>query len=279
LAKGLEDLLSAIIEWRNQKAIQIKVSPHMIFPDHLAMRIAYSKAKSIEALRESGIRINDIEELADLISSHLKASNDMESARDSEADEGNEHEDVMDLFFIEEVFTTKKSWKHAVYKAGRGGAMPKWEQSYERFKKGEHIEAIAMNQENGKPVQAQTIVGHILEALMHANKTVNLKLLVEYVGEKCLPNQKEWEAMEDAAAANTIDPVEQETFPMKEMMLTILGRPDIPPQDKAPKHVDEERAWYDKIRWWAAIKRAEVPFSFRKPKLDTPPTKKRRTSP
>eukprot|EP00960_Hanusia_phi_P061090 764733-Hanusia_phi.AAC.1 len=27
--------------------------------------------------------------------------------------------------------------------------------------------------------------------------------------------------------------------PPTQMMLTILGRPDIPPQDKAPKHVDE----------------------------------------
>ncbi len=49
------------------------------------------------------------------------------------------------------------AWKHAVYKPGKSakGQPPKlaaWEASYERFRKGEHPAAIAMNQENGKTI-------------------------------------------------------------------------------------------------------------------------------
>ena len=37
--------------------------------------------------------------------------------------------------------------------------------SWERFSKGEPVDAIAMTQESGKAIQSSTVVGHLLLAL------------------------------------------------------------------------------------------------------------------
>ena len=45
-----------------------------------------------------------------------------------------------------------------------------------RFNRGESVDAIAMTQESGKPIQSRTIVGHLLTALT-ADRPVHLQRL------------------------------------------------------------------------------------------------------
>ena len=40
-----------------------------------------------------------------------------------------------------------------------------WVRSWERFSRGEPVDAIAMTQESGKAIQSSTVVGHLLLAL------------------------------------------------------------------------------------------------------------------
>ena len=48
-------------------------------------------------------------------------------------------------------FTPRKPWAHAMYKAPKGGKLPSWEVSWQRFQQGrEGLFEIASRRENGK---------------------------------------------------------------------------------------------------------------------------------
>jgi len=71
--------------------------------------------------------------------------------------------------------------------------MAAWESSYNQFFNGEHPAIIAMNPENGRPIQVATVQNHIMSALL-SGKPVNLKKLAEF-GDCIPPNQSEWEQL------------------------------------------------------------------------------------
>jgi hypothetical protein len=94
--------------------------------------------------------------------------------------------------------------------------------SYERFAKGDTLQAIAMQQPSGKPVQASTIQVHIMTALSF-QRPVDLRRLFEQ-SETVLPNEQEWSKMEEAAATRGQN-VDDFEFKLKEG--TALGKTEV----------------------------------------------------
>mmetsp|Transcript_48223 Transcript_48223/g.40819 ORF Transcript_48223/g.40819 Transcript_48223/m.40819 type:complete len:199 (+) Transcript_48223:3-599(+) len=157
-------------------------------------------------------------------------------------------------------FTGDKSWIHAVYKVSKSGKLPNWEASYQKFAAGQHPQAIAMDQESGKPIQASTVVGHVLEALLH-KRPVNLRRLIE-TGGAGLPNEHEWSRIEEAALQLGMDVANTAQLNLKDTMLAASGRIEKPMDQKTAEDKAIEAAWYDRLRWYVAFKRAGVPVRF-----------------
>ena len=158
----------------------------------------------------------------------------------------------------------------------KNGKLPNWEVSYQRFSAGEHPQAIAMSQESGKPIQAATVVGHIMEAVLHA-RPVDLRRLVETSG-VLLPNEHEWMRIEEAVGALGIDVIKTSQVPSKDIMLAAAGRVDKPQDEKSAEDRQIEGAWYERVRWYLHLKRAGVAVSFSNGSDgDAPPTKRQRT--
>ena len=163
----------------------------------------------------------------------------------------------------EGAFKPANAWMHAVYKVAKNGKKPAWEASYEAFSRGganSHPSAIAMNQESGKPIQTQTVVGHVLEAMGHG-RAVDLRRLAEESG-ACLPNAAEWASIEEAVVALGVDVVKDAQVPQKVIMLAAAGRVEVPPEAKTEEDKKIEGVWYERVKWYLQLKRCGVPVRF-----------------
>ena len=178
-----------------------------------------------------------------------------------------------------DVVTPVAPWMYAVYKPkvkkGCPPEPPPWEVSWIRFQqRGESVETIAMTQTGGTRavIQKSTVVGHLLEALMHG-KPVDFARLRNCGGVSLgdghlglaanpliLPNEDEWRALEYASVTSVMDPRgEPSGFANKEVLKGVLGAAAVD-KDRESKTEEEkamESAWYFKIRVWTALKRAE----------------------
>ena len=271
-ADELEATLQEVQHWRDNKAKELKMAPVAVLPDYLAMKIIHARATDKDAIIAAGVRIRGVEELAALMLKRFPppAAAAAGSGGLGAGNQGN-------LLLPEGEWAATKAWAHAVYKVAKNGALPKWEVSYKRFTAGEHPQAIAMDQENGKPIQANTVIGHILEAMTHG-RPVNLRRLVTIAG-AALPNDREWTSIEDAVAGLGLDVVKLATVSTKDIMLASSGRADIPGDQKTDDDKKIEAAWYERVKWFLAFKRAGVPVSFTSTTTDTeiPASKRQRT--
>lgn len=202
------------------------------------------------------MRIKGVEELAALLQTHFPPAAAASAVEKQEGDE-----DGGTMVLPEGEFTAAKAWTHAVYKVAKNGKLPVWETSYIRFKKGEHPQAIAMDQESGKPVQSNTVVGHILEALLHA-RPVDLRRLVQSSG-ALLPTELEWQRLEEAVLGLGLDVEKTAMVSQKDIMLAASRRTDKPPDMKTSDDRAVETRWYDRVRWFVFLTRAGVPVRFR----------------
>ena len=147
----LEAALKEVQNWRDAKARELKIAPAAVLPDFLAMKIIHARATDVEALVAAGVRIKGVEELAALMIAKLPPAFTATSAAGAS--------DGSTMLLPEGIFTPTKAWMHAVYKVAKNGKLPAWEPSYQSFSNGVHPQAIAVNQESGKPIQAATVVG------------------------------------------------------------------------------------------------------------------------
>ena len=170
-ANGHLELLRRIESWRDERAKVLRLAPANVLAQHLCKKIAYAKPSTMEALRAVGVRVSGLENLCALIQ---KSVTELGLVISTEA--ANTPRGTLQLLTLDTI-TPKTPWKLAEYrpKKGSGGTMvpPNWEQSYNRFQKGEHVEAIAMTQSNGKAIQPATVLSHLFEALTHGKKSVS----------------------------------------------------------------------------------------------------------
>jgi len=239
-ADALEALLKSILAWRTKVAMETRLAPHHVLEEHIAKAIAYSRPKSQEGLEQCGVRVRPQELLA-VLQKEME-THGLTEAEPTEGATGNDES----LVLPEGKFVPPEKYAHAVYKLGAKGKPPAWEVSWKRFMAGEHPESIAMKQESMKPILVNTVVGHLLTALLY-KRPLELRRVAEV---QSPPSRNAWERVEAAAVATAQDPRAAQ-FTCKDVQRHILGASvDVEYASKAPAQIDEERHWMNIIRWY-----------------------------
>jgi len=255
MANKHEELRKRILAWRDAAAQRLRIAPADVLSEHVIVNMTYVKPTTLDALKGIGVRIVGAEELAALVTqakSELFPDALEEAAGGASQDAAGAKRGAA-LQLPEGVWTPPKKWKGAVYKPGKGGAKPPWEVSYEKFSKGDMLQTIAMNQPSGKPVQASTVQGHVLTALTHGRPCDLQRLMKE---SKFGPvTEEEWTKMEEAFAERGAD-VDAEDTKTKDILCGILGeKVNREPATKSDADRAEEQKWYDRLRFFLALKR------------------------
>jgi hypothetical protein len=128
-------------------AMELGMAPAAVLSEHIAKLIAYTQATDVGALRQAGVRIKGVEELAALL---LGFKSQLE---DEDTPLRGKRQLSRQMVLPVGAWASTKRWPLAVYKPGRGGTPAAWEPSHTRFAAGEHPQTIAMNQDSGKPIQ------------------------------------------------------------------------------------------------------------------------------
>ena len=241
LAAAYEELLKRIEVWRAKTSVQFEMAPHNVMPGYLMRQIAYVKPTSKEALESIGVRIRTIGELAEIMAKSVDELFSLVPAtKPSNAG--------LPMAFPEHSFQPTKPWLFA--KEGKGAHRS----SYERFQKGEMVEAIALHREDGKSISPATVISHVLKALMLGNP-VNLKRLASFTTP---PTENEWDCIEIASNSAGNDVVATEKFQMGTLMPFIVGeeKAAVGYKDRSEALRAEMSHWYGKIKWWMHLKRA-----------------------
>ena len=192
-ALQLEVLFSSIEDWRSSVARKYETSPASVLAEHLLYSIAYTVATlpkgvvvDMATLESAGVRSRDTDKLVATLKDW--------SVAHRPADEVTLSSTTSSKMILPDRFCPSEPWSFAVYKPAKKTGLATWESSYNRFMAGESPTAIAMSPASGRPIQAATVVGHILDGMLHGRE-VDLKRLAEFTQ---FPTKAEWEALEKA---------------------------------------------------------------------------------
>ena len=162
---------------------------------------------------------------------------------------------------LPENFEPKSAWEFFSYKPNKKTGMATWESSYNRFMSGACVHAIAMNPSNGRPIQAQTVVGHIFDGAL-AGRSINLKKLSQYSKP---PTKSEWGKLQQAEIETSLDVtgdpktsgVNGESLRMTDFLVPIMGNAFAAKDFK--ERTDEEKDkfayWCNLFKWYSLLKR------------------------
>ena len=265
----LEELVSLIESWRSQMAIQNRLAPVSVMAEHVLVSIAYAQATlppgrklDRNSLVSTGVRGREIESLVAILGGWV------DRYQPASSDNTQENDKAM-VFPTGGVQGTK--WQYAVYKPTKKTGKARWEETYDRFAAGESVSSIAITGGlGGKPVQAKTIVSHLLEALVQG-KNVDVLKLIETIP---APTETEWQKLEmvEDQMKGTMDPVgdpsaagvdDRNNFGKKDFLRPILR--DLV-DTKASDRTDEEQRvvarWYDCLGWFLTFRRIDYEPSF-----------------
>lgn len=249
----LEDLRYRIEAWRSDVAAQYRMAPAAVMPEHIVVSLAYS-ASSLkpgmkmekEALVMAGVRTRGLDALVNAIG---------EWVDDVQPKVNEESATVCSpMVFDTEVFKPQSSWEYAVYKPMKKTGMASWESSHQRFMNGEHPQTIAISPANGRPIQINTVVGHILDGLTHG-RAVSLRRLAEV---STPPNKEQWEELHraeiDTGMDVTRDPSTSgkngDKFTMTEFLRPIMG------EERNERDKAKFSEWCGLLSWYMALRRA-----------------------
>jgi RecQ family ATP-dependent DNA helicase len=263
----LEALVGLIETWRSDTAGKQRIAPASVLAEHLLYAIAYTAATmqqggklSADALEAVGVRSREIGALVHRLGAWV---DEVQPARSSSTS------GVSTMILLET--SESKGWQHAVYKPQKKTGMMTWEQSYVRFVKGESPQAIAMTQASGRPIQANTVVGHLLDAITYGRK-VDLRRLVEFVP---APTQDEWDQLRNAEISTGIDVtgnpdtsgLNGDKFLMKDFLRPIVGDrlAELPFTERSESERQEFTAWCDRLKWYMVLRRVGFEPSFSVP--------------
>jgi len=266
---ALEQLFSRIEEWRSQVAVRQSLAPASVAAEHTLVAVAYATATlprghklDAESLVAAGIRSKEIAGLVDVLGSWV----DQCQPSSSSQEKSDAPAMVLAPDSLQGATTT---WQYAVYKPLKKTGLAVWEASYVRFVNGESPETIAMTPAEGrKPIQVKTVVGHLLDAVLHG-RDVDVTRLVKYMAP---PNQKEWNRLVEAEAATGMDTAgdpESSGASSNKFLMTDLLRPivgfEIADKGFADRSEEEKGIfgyWCDKVKWYIALRRVNYQPSF-----------------
>mmetsp|Transcript_12998 Transcript_12998/g.25523 ORF Transcript_12998/g.25523 Transcript_12998/m.25523 type:complete len:412 (+) Transcript_12998:2-1237(+) len=257
-AANLEEFLKRIIAWRDATAQKLRMAPANVLPEHIAMKLAYVQATTVDALKSVGVRIVGVEELAALM---LAAKGELFPQEEGNSEEEGTKGSSAQIEFPTKPWMAPVKWANAIYKPSKKTGRAVWEEYYERWARGEEMAAIALNPPSGKAVAVGTVAGHVFTALTFA-KPVDLSRLAAQC-DVPPPNQKDWATMEEAAATREVNP-QAEDAKNKEVLCGILGEESVSrdPTTKSEADRSKEALWYGRLKWWTALKRAGYPVNF-----------------
>ena len=249
-----KDLYKRIVNWRKEVAEAKKLAPVTVMSEHMVASIAYIAGTSMNplndaVLREAGVRIATSELVSVLGTWHHETQPDKITL--AVAVESTKGGNVMQ--FPERVFQPKKPWLHAVYKPMKKTGIASWESSYNRFRAGEHPQVIAMNPENGRPIQVATVIGHVMEALVQG-RSLDLVRLTEF---STPPNKIEWDKLQ-MCEEETINPAEP-NFLLGEFLRPVMGD-DFATKERTERTPEEQAKfskWCELAKWYATLKKVD----------------------
>lgn len=272
--KQLEELLSTIQTWRSNTAVQSRMAPGDVLAEHTLVAIAYTAATlpatiSIEksSLIAAGARSRELDSLVtalnDWRAKHVKVKLDDAASSNT----GVAHSLPMKTSNMTSVTATK--WPYSVYKPQKKTGLATWEPSYNRFMmNGEDPQAIAMSPANGRPIQVNTVIGHIFEGMVQG-RPVDLERLARY---STPPNQEQWNELERAEVQQamsvsgdpTISGKEGGKFTMTDILAPIMGEAfvETPREDRTPEDIEKFSLWCEKLKWYMHMKRANIEPQF-----------------
>jgi hypothetical protein len=260
----LEDTLAAILQWRDETAKVLQMAPAVLMGDHVAKKIAYTRARSEEAIVAAGVRITDFGGLLariEAVSSKYRGQSPSTPADDRVA------------VALPETFRPAGKWEHAVLNVKKGTAVVLWKAYVERHRKGETLEQMAMFPVGNKSaVQVGTVLGHVWTALLFGEQVELRRLAGECEATQPLsvPSRQDFETFEGIAAKLSIDFNSPDLFEyamVKNIAGEILG--DVVDKDSKSRTAEESRQmslWLTRIRWFLYLKVARVPIE----SLDAP---------
>jgi len=269
LVQQNEELLKRIMAWRDNVAQKQRIAPAAVLSEPLLLSVAYSRTTSVDALRAAGVRIVGVEDLATLMQASLKELfpkkelDELEAAAAGVSVSAGTANENAPMRFPAGPWAPTMKWEKAVYKVSKAGKPPMWEEYYNRWARGEHCQAIAMNPPGtGKAVKTGTVFGHIMTALTFA-KPVDLAKLAQQVESNSVPTKRAWEKIEEAAAVRGQN-VDADDYRGKEVLCGILGAENVNREPASKSEADRalEEQWYARIRWWEALKRVRFQPAF-----------------
>jgi hypothetical protein len=266
----LEELLSLVQEWRSNAAVQHAMAPATVLQEHVMLSITYAVATyppgvrvTISDLIAAGARTRELDSLVDILNSWID--------RYSTANHGNiqcNEIDDLPMKFSHDGPMKVKKWDFAVYKPQKKTGKASWESSYERFQSGESPQAISMTPANGRPIQVMTVVGHILEGLLHG-RPVDLQRL-SAISQP--PSENQWVELEQAEELTGMnvagDPscsgVGGKSFAMTDFLRPIMGEDfmDIPREERTEEQKAKFGDWCNLLKWYLFLKRSGIEPTF-----------------
>jgi superfamily II DNA helicase RecQ len=276
--QDLHQLQAVLEDWRSQVAVEHRMAPVNVLQEHILISIAYTLATlqpgaklKAEEITTAGVRSRAISRLVAMLDAWVDRAQPAPTAASagaSSAQDAPKSNDDAKMVFLGRVLASKP-WAHAVYKPVKKTGQAVWESSYIRFCKGESPTTIAMSPEGGRrqPIQAATVVGHLLDAVVQGRE-MDLQRLAQYLPP---PTQSEWQRLETAEIETAMsvigDPTDSgvngEAFRMTDMIRPIIGAAaDTPFNERTESDKQLLSYWFDKLKWYMALKRIDYVPTF-----------------
>jgi len=252
----LQEMHQAIIEWRQQEAKRAQTAPSTIIPDYLVCKLAYTRPTTVEALRSVGIRVANLQPLAQLIARRSEEVGLPSTGSKRVRGEGSH--DTEYAKFPSGMVKPPVRWKLAPNVQDRRKLLA-WELSCNQLAEGHTLESIALKGST-KPRQVRTIVVHVLQGLQHG-LAADLSALADAANLNL--SRAEWDMLESTAVATNFNPKEDKSgFWKGDFARHALGEELITKADKTPDELNRVSDFYQHLDWWLTLRRCGIVPSF-----------------
>jgi hypothetical protein len=222
------------------------------------IKIAYSLPSQFESLRQIGARVDTASLLS--IIQRWKEENlvelDVGENADSKKRARDQDSDSADATIVFPPGTVKgDKWAFAL----KGSRTTVWEESLERFNRGDLIETVATDRK--KPIASRTVLSHLLKALTFGMSVDLARAATEMPS--FFPNKSDAGKIELALGlAGYMDLVKFPTVMTKDVLRGLDLGHNVDNADKSPDERAAEAAWYAKIDVYISLKRASINLNF-----------------
>lgn len=205
-----------------------------------------------EALLAVGVRSGGIDDLVSAINEWVSAFSDAKETVQSSKSGGS-------MIIPNEPYLPNKAWDYFVYKKSKKTGLASWESSYNRFAKGEHPQTIAMSPLSGRPIQINTVIGHIFDGMV-SGRAVDLARLSTI---STPPTKSEWDELSRMEAETGIsvlgDPKTSgkngEALRLGDFLGPIMGEEFQSKEysDRTPEEQTEFSRWCVLFKWYSSL--------------------------